>query len=87
MSLIVLYVIRRCFPAYNFIRLRVIRKHGSASKESAIQETQVQSLDQEIPWGRKQAPTPVFLPQKSHDRGARWFTVHGVTKSLTQLNN
>ena len=29
-------------------------------------------------------PTPVFLPQKSH--GAWWATVHGVTKSQTQLS-
>ena len=32
------------------------------------------------------APTPVFLPGKSHDRGARWAAVHGVTKSRTRLS-
>ena len=36
-----------------------------------------------IPWRRKWQPTPVFLPGEFHDRGARWATVHGVTKSQT----
>ena len=35
-----------------------------------------------IPWSRKQQPTPVFLPGKSH---GQWATVHGVAKSQTQL--
>ena len=30
---------------------------------------------------------PVFLPGKSHDRGAWWTTVHGVTKSWTPLRD
>ena len=29
--------------------------------------------------------TPVFLPGESMDRGAWWATVHGITKSRTQL--
>ena len=33
-----------------------------------------------ILWRRKWQPTLVFLPGKSHDRGAWWVTVHGVTK-------
>ena len=40
-----------------------------------------------LPWWRKWQPTPVFLPGKSQDRGARWTTVHGVAKSLTRLSN
>ena len=32
----------------------------------AKQETQVQSLGKEDPWGRKWQPIPVFLPGKSH---------------------
>ena len=32
----------------------------------ATQETPVQSLDQEIPWGKKWQPTPVFLPGESN---------------------
>ena len=34
-----------------------------------------------IPWRRKWQPTPVFLPGKPKDRGARQATVHGVTKN------
>ena len=33
---------------------------------SAVQETWVRSLGQEIPWRKKWKPTPVFLPGKSH---------------------
>ena len=40
-----------------------------------------------LPWWRKWQPTPVFLPGKSQDRGARWTTVHGVAKNLTRLSN
>ena len=40
----------------------------------------VQSLVLEDPWGRKQQPTPVFLPGNPMDRGARQATVHGVAK-------
>ena len=39
------------------------------------------------PWRRKWQATPVFLPQKSLDRGAWWTTVHGVAKSQTWLSN
>ena len=35
-----------------------------------------------LPWRRKWQPTPVFLPGE----GAWWATVHGVTKSQTQLS-
>ena len=33
-----------------------------------------------IPWRRKWQPTPVFLPRKSHRRGAWRATVHGGLK-------
>ena len=50
----------------------------------AMQKTQVRFLGQgipgKIPWRRKWQPTPVFLP-------GEWATVHGVTKSWTQLSN
>ena len=39
-----------------------------------------------IPWRRKWQPTPVFLPGKSHDKGAWQATVHGVAKSQTRLS-
>ena len=32
----------------------------------AVQETQVQSLGWEDPWGREWQPTPVFLPGEFH---------------------
>ena len=32
----------------------------------AMQETEMPSLGQKIPWRRKWKPTPVFLPGKSH---------------------
>ena len=38
-----------------------------------------------LPWRKAWQPTPVFLPGKSMDRGVWWATVHGVTKSWTQL--
>ena len=31
-----------------------------------MQETQVQSLGQKIPWRRKWQPTPIFLSEESH---------------------
>ena len=39
---------------------------GSDGKESAMQETQVQSLGQEVPWRREWLPIPVFLPGEFH---------------------
>ena len=33
-----------------------------------MQETQIQSLGQEIPWSRKWQPTPMFVPGKSHEQ-------------------
>ena len=40
---------------------------GSVVKKlSAMQETRVQSLSQEMPWRKKWQPTPVFLPRKSY---------------------
>ena len=40
------------------------------------------------PWRRKWQPTPVFLPGKSHGwRRLAGYTVHGVSKSRTQLSN
>ena len=47
----------------------------------AMQEPQVPSLGQKIPWRRARHTTPVFLPGESHDRGAWWATVHGVAES------
>ena len=38
-----------------------------------------------ISWSRKSQPTPIFLPGKFMDRGAWWATIHGVTRSQTQM--
>ena len=55
--------------------------NGSTEKNPpAMQEMQVQSLGQEIPWRRKWQPTPVFLPEKSHGQISLATTVHGVIK-------
>ena len=53
----------------------------------AMQETWVRSLDWKDPWRRKWQPTPISLPGKSHDGGAWWATVHGVTESRTRLSD
>ena len=44
-------------------------------------------LGQEDPLEEEMQPTPVFLPGSLMDRGAWWATVHGVTKSRTQLSD
>ena len=33
-----------------------------------MQETQVDPWDRKIPWRRAWQPTPVFLPEKSHEQ-------------------
>ena len=38
-----------------------------------------------IPWSRAWQPIPVFLPGESPQTGAWQATVHGVTKSQTDL--
>ena len=46
-----------------------------------MQESRVQSLGMEDPLEKKWKPIPVFLPGKSHDRGAWQATVHGELES------
>ena len=53
----------------------------------AIQETQVQSLDQEDPLEKGMEPTPVLLPGEPMDGGAWWATVRRVAKSWTPLSD
>ena len=62
---------------------------GSAGKEPVCQYRRCKRCKfnpwvGKISWRRKWLPTPVFLPGKSHDRGAWWATVYGVAKSWTQ---
>ena len=45
------------------------------------------SIPGKIPWSRKWQPTPVFLPGEFMDREAWGATVHGITKSQTQLRD
>ena len=49
------------------------------------QETQVQSLSQEIPGKRLWQPTLVFFPGECQDQKSLRATVHAVTKSRTRL--
>ena len=67
------------------------QKKKKKKKESACQRRRPrrQGLDcwgGKIPWRRAWLPPPVFLPGKSHGRGAWWATVHGVAKSQTRLS-
>ena len=59
-------------------------KNSPAMQE--MQEIQVPSLGREDPPGRGNG-YPLQYPclENSKDRGAWWATVHGVTKSWTQL--
>ena len=52
----------------------------------AMQETRVGSLGREDPLEEEMATPPVSSPGKSLDRDAQQATVHGVTKSRTQLS-
>ena len=53
----------------------------------AMQETWIPSLGWEDPRRRAWQPFPVSCLENSTDRGAWQATVHGVTKSRTQLSN
>ena len=54
----------------------------------AIQETQVLSLSQEDPLEKEVAThSSKSCLKNSMNEGAWWATVHGITKSWTQLSN
>ena len=53
----------------------------------ALQETWLRSLVGEDPLEKEWQPTPDSCLETPMDRGAGWVTVHGVTKSQTQLND
>ena len=61
---------------------------GSDGKESTCKPRRpgFNPWVRKIPWRRKWQPTPVFLLGNLVDGGAWWATVHGVTKSWTQLS-
>ena len=63
---------------------------GAVGKESICQcgRRQKRGLNpwvRKIPWRRKWQPTPVSLPRKFHKQRSLADTIHGVTKSQTQL--
>ena len=62
---------------------------GSDSKKFACNVGDLGSIPgfERSPEGRAWQPTPVFLSGEFHGQRARWATVHGVTKSQTQLND
>jgi len=55
---------------------------GSDGKESACGAENLGFFPWagKIPWRREWQPTPVFLPEKSMERGAWRATVHGVSE-------
>ena len=61
---------------------------GLVKNLPASWETQVQSLDLEDSPGEGNGnPLQCSCLENSMDRGAWWATVHGVTKSQTQLSD
>ena len=59
-----------------------------AKNPPAMQETQVQSLGGDDPLEKENGnPLQYSCLENSMDRVAWWATVHGVTKSRTQLND
>ena len=59
---------------------------GGSVSLLAIWETQVHSESGGSPGEGNGNTLQVFLPEESMDRGAWWTTVHGVTKSRTELS-
>ena len=58
-------------------------KNPPATQE--IQEMQIRSWIQKIPWRRAWQPTPVFLPRESYGQRSLAHSVHRVAKSQTPL--
>ena len=58
---------------------------ASNDKESACNVGDPGSWFRKIPWRRARQPIPVFLLENSMDRGAWQATVHGVSRSRTEM--
>ena len=63
-----------------------------SGKESAFQHRRhrFNPWVRKIPWRRKQQPTPIFLPGKSHGLRSWWVSVPGVSEesdTTTRLNS
>ena len=52
-----------------------------------VQETWFDPWVRKIPWRREWQPTPVFLPGEFNGQKSLVGTVHGITKSRTQLSS
>ena len=61
-----------CFPYAPSSLVSQMVKHLPA-----VQDIRVQSLGYVHPWRREWQPTPVFLPEKSMDRGD-WWAIQSV---------
>ena len=75
-----------CSPQYN-VKLWLPWWYGWWSVCLQCGKPRLNPWVRKISWRRKWQPTPAFLPGKSMDGGAWRATVHGVTKSRTQLSD
>ena len=81
-----------CFleNVFNLSKSRMGLLGGSDGKESACNAGELGSIPGlgRFPGGGNGNPTPILLPGESHrQRSLEGYTVHGVTRSWTQLNN
>ena len=82
---------QKAFPesaGLNCLQLKTIQgfPRGLSGKESTCQCRRHRRLRfdpwvRKITWERSWQTTPAFLPGESHNRGAWWAAVHGVSKS------
>ena len=78
----------RIEPAVSHFRPVLSLVAQTGKNLSAMQEIGVRSQGQEDPLEKgKGNPLQYSCLENSMDRGAWWATVHGVTKSRTQLSN
>ena len=63
---------------------------GKKKKEKSACQSRRYTFDpwvRKTSWRRKWQPTPVFLPGESYGQRSLVGYIHGVTKSLTGLND
>ena len=73
-----------------YIILNFIKTTNGTSQEWLSPKYRSHFIETKLPtWRRKQQPTPVLLPGKSHgtEEPGRLYTVHGVAKSRTGLSD
>ena len=79
----------KCIYRYKYIDISIF-PGDSDGKESDCSEEDPGSFDPwvgKMPWSSQWQHTPVSCLEDSMDRGAWQATVHGVTKSRTQLRD